>query len=110
MVTECINEIEARGLMSEGIYRVPGSKDQVVALKLAFERGELALCSRLCCCTNICACMSRHKCVLHNSWSYIFTLFLLFLFTFDYFVSITISSSSVAPYLEKKKVESTEHD
>ncbi|XP_050737660.1 N-chimaerin-like isoform X2 [Eriocheir sinensis] len=38
VVTECINEIEARGLMSEGIYRVPGSQDQVVALKLAFER------------------------------------------------------------------------
>ncbi|KAG0710034.1 N-chimaerin [Chionoecetes opilio] len=38
VVTECISEIEARGLMSEGIYRVPGSQDQVEALKLAFER------------------------------------------------------------------------
>ncbi|XP_063874612.1 N-chimaerin-like isoform X2 [Scylla paramamosain] len=38
VVTECISEIEARGLTSEGIYRVPGSQDQVEALKLAFER------------------------------------------------------------------------
>lgn len=48
VVTECISEIEARGLMSEGIYRVPGSQDQVEALKLAFERGELTVCARLC--------------------------------------------------------------
>ena len=43
VVTECISEIEARGLMSEGIYRVPGSQDQVGALKLAFERGEAVM-------------------------------------------------------------------
>ncbi|XP_071543365.1 N-chimaerin-like [Panulirus ornatus] len=38
IVTECIAEVEARGLTSEGIYRVPGSQDQIDALKLAFER------------------------------------------------------------------------
>lgn len=47
VVTECISEIEARGLTSEGIYRVPGSQDQVEALKLAFERGEVTVCSML---------------------------------------------------------------
>lgn len=40
VVTECIAEVEARGLTSEGIYRVPGSQDQIEALKLAFERGK----------------------------------------------------------------------
>ncbi|XP_042219083.1 N-chimaerin-like isoform X2 [Homarus americanus] len=38
VVKECIAEIEARGLAAEGIYRVPGSQDQIEALKLAFER------------------------------------------------------------------------
>ncbi|XP_053646937.1 N-chimaerin isoform X2 [Cherax quadricarinatus] len=38
VVTECIAEVEARGLASEGIYRIPGSQDQIEALKLAFER------------------------------------------------------------------------
>lgn len=47
VVTECISEIEARGLMSEGIYRVPGSQDQVEALKLAFERGKVDVCISL---------------------------------------------------------------
>lgn len=41
IVTECIAEVEARGLTSEGIYRVPGSQDQIDALKLAFERGKV---------------------------------------------------------------------
>lgn len=39
VVTECVAEVEARGLTSEGIYRVPGSQEQIEALKLAFERG-----------------------------------------------------------------------
>ncbi|XP_069156970.1 N-chimaerin-like isoform X1 [Procambarus clarkii] len=38
VVTECVVEVEARGLASEGIYRIPGSQDQIEALKLAFER------------------------------------------------------------------------
>ncbi|KAK3891218.1 hypothetical protein Pcinc_004884 [Petrolisthes cinctipes] len=38
VVTECVAEVEARGLTSEGIYRVPGSQEQIEALKLAFER------------------------------------------------------------------------
>ncbi|XP_063584977.1 N-chimaerin-like isoform X2 [Penaeus indicus] len=38
VVTECVSEVEARGLTMEGIYRVPGSQDQIEALRLAFER------------------------------------------------------------------------
>lgn len=40
IVTECIIEIEARGLTMEGIYRVPGSHEQIDSLRLAFERGR----------------------------------------------------------------------
>ncbi|KAK7068291.1 N-chimaerin, partial [Halocaridina rubra] len=38
VVLECIAEVEARGLTTEGIYRVPGSQDQIDTLRLAFER------------------------------------------------------------------------
>ncbi|CAL4069559.1 unnamed protein product [Meganyctiphanes norvegica] len=38
VVEACIAEMEARGLTMEGIYRVPGSQDQIDALRLAFER------------------------------------------------------------------------
>jgi hypothetical protein len=35
----CVKEIERRGLNSEGIYRVSGLRDDVEALRLAFDRG-----------------------------------------------------------------------
>lgn len=36
----CIKEIEKRGLNSEGIYRVSGLRDEVEALRIAFDRGS----------------------------------------------------------------------
>lgn len=38
VVTKCVNEIESRGMDSEGIYRVSGFADEIEALKLAFDR------------------------------------------------------------------------
>ncbi|CAG4932391.1 unnamed protein product [Colias eurytheme] len=38
VVRKCVNEIENRGLDSEGIYRVSGFADEIEALKLAFDR------------------------------------------------------------------------
>ncbi|XP_076069460.1 N-chimaerin-like isoform X2 [Oratosquilla oratoria] len=48
IVTECIEEVEARGLLVEGIYRVPGSQDQIEALRIAFERdgAQTQLCEK----------------------------------------------------------------
>ncbi|CAK1541738.1 unnamed protein product [Leptosia nina] len=43
VVRKCVNEIEARGMDSEGIYRVSGFADEIEALKLAFDKdGEAA--------------------------------------------------------------------
>ncbi|KAF9417389.1 hypothetical protein HW555_005486 [Spodoptera exigua] len=43
VVKKCVNEIEDRGMDSEGIYRVSGFADEIEALKLAFDRdGEAA--------------------------------------------------------------------
>ncbi|XP_075983372.1 rho GTPase activating protein at 5A [Anticarsia gemmatalis] len=43
VVKKCVNEIENRGMDSEGIYRVSGFADEIEALKLAFDRdGEAA--------------------------------------------------------------------
>ncbi|GBP00581.1 N-chimaerin [Eumeta japonica] len=43
VVRKCVNEIESRGLDSEGLYRVSGFADEIEALKLAFDRdGEAA--------------------------------------------------------------------
>lgn len=39
LVDMCVKEIENRGLSSEGIYRVSGLRDDVEALKLAFDKG-----------------------------------------------------------------------
>lgn len=39
LVDMCVKEIERRGLNSEGIYRVSGLRDDVEALRLAFDRG-----------------------------------------------------------------------
>lgn len=38
LVDMCVKEIEKRGLTSEGIYRVSGLRDDVEALKLAFDK------------------------------------------------------------------------
>nr|CAB3262974.1 uncharacterized protein LOC100186049 [Phallusia mammillata] len=38
VVDMCIAEIEKRGMTSEGIYRVPGSLDDVIELKAAFDQ------------------------------------------------------------------------
>ncbi|KAG6449749.1 hypothetical protein O3G_MSEX006242 [Manduca sexta] len=38
VVRKCVNEIENRGMDSEGIYRVSGFADEIEALKLAFDR------------------------------------------------------------------------
>ena len=40
IVDMCIKEIEKRGLNSEGIYRVSGLRDEVEALRIAFDRGN----------------------------------------------------------------------
>lgn len=39
VVRKCVNEIEARGMDSEGIYRVSGFADEIEALKMAFDKG-----------------------------------------------------------------------
>ncbi len=41
LVDMCVKEIERRGLNSEGIYRVSGLRDDVEALRLAFDRGKI---------------------------------------------------------------------
>ncbi|XP_013167709.1 PREDICTED: beta-chimaerin [Papilio xuthus] len=38
VVKKCVNEIEARGMDSEGIYRVSGFADEIEALKMAFDK------------------------------------------------------------------------
>lgn len=40
LVEMCVREIENRGLFSEGIYRVSGLRDEVEALRLAFDKGK----------------------------------------------------------------------
>lgn len=43
VVTKCVTEVEARGLMTEGIYRLSGFADEVDAIKMAFDKdGERA--------------------------------------------------------------------
>lgn len=39
LVEVCVHEIENRGLFSEGIYRVSGLRDEVEALRVAFDKG-----------------------------------------------------------------------
>ncbi|XP_076818453.1 uncharacterized protein LOC143464530 [Clavelina lepadiformis] len=38
VIDKCVAEIEERGMQSEGIYRVPGSHDVIVALKADFDQ------------------------------------------------------------------------
>lgn len=38
VVRRCVEEVEARGMLQEGIYRVSGFADEIEALKLALDR------------------------------------------------------------------------
>ena len=38
VVKQCVDEVEARGMLQEGIYRVSGFADEIDALKLALDR------------------------------------------------------------------------
>ncbi|XP_056007736.1 rac GTPase-activating protein 1-like isoform X2 [Ostrea edulis] len=40
LVVHCVNEVEARGLVEVGIYRVPGADSQVKELKKEFMKGK----------------------------------------------------------------------
>lgn len=39
VVDKCVNEIEARGLFTEGIYRISGFADEMDSLRMALEKG-----------------------------------------------------------------------
>lgn len=39
VVTKCVSQVEARGLTSEGIYRLNGFADEIEAIKMAFDEG-----------------------------------------------------------------------
>lgn len=39
VVTKCVAEVEARGLTSEGIYRLSGFAEEIEAIKMAFDKG-----------------------------------------------------------------------
>jgi hypothetical protein len=41
VLTQCITHIEARGLHTEGIYRISGSREGTERLKNLFERGKV---------------------------------------------------------------------
>lgn len=38
VIKHCVEEVEARGMLQEGIYRVSGFADEIDALKLALDR------------------------------------------------------------------------
>lgn len=40
VVKKCVEEVEARGLLTEGIYRLSGFADEVDAIKLALDKGK----------------------------------------------------------------------
>lgn len=40
VVTKCVAEVEARGLTSEGIYRLSGFAEEIDAIKMAFDKGN----------------------------------------------------------------------
>lgn len=43
VIKHCVEEVESRGMLQEGIYRVSGFADEIDALKLALDReGEKA--------------------------------------------------------------------
>ncbi|VDQ17487.1 unnamed protein product [Trichobilharzia regenti] len=43
LVTACVEEIERRGLLEVGVYRICGSNDDVKALKNEFDESETYL-------------------------------------------------------------------
>lgn len=45
VVTKCITEVEARGLTSEGIYRLSGFADEIDTIKTAFDKGNYKKCN-----------------------------------------------------------------
>lgn len=54
LLEKCINELEARGLMAEGIYRICGCVEDIEKLKSTFEQGTLFNdCTRACTITHI---------------------------------------------------------
>lgn len=42
-MTKCVEEVEARGLHTEGLYRLSGFADEVDAIKLAFDKGMFSI-------------------------------------------------------------------
>lgn len=40
VITKCASEVEARGLTTEGIYRLSGFADEIESLKMALDTGE----------------------------------------------------------------------
>lgn len=40
VITKCAQEVEARGLTTEGIYRLSGFQDEIEALKMSFDTGS----------------------------------------------------------------------
>lgn len=40
VIDKCVREIEARGLRTEGLYRVSGFADEMDALRMALDRGK----------------------------------------------------------------------
>lgn len=40
VVDKCVKEVEARGLDTEGIYRVSGFAEEMDSLRMAFDRGD----------------------------------------------------------------------
>lgn len=38
VIRQCVEEVEARGMLQEGIYRVSGFADEIDALKMALDR------------------------------------------------------------------------
>lgn len=39
VVTKCVDEVEARGLHTEGIYRLSGFAEEIDAIKMALDKG-----------------------------------------------------------------------
>lgn len=40
VITKCATEVEARGLTTEGIYRLSGFQDEIEALKMSLDTGD----------------------------------------------------------------------
>lgn len=40
VVTKCVEEVEARGLTVEGIYRLSGFAEEIECIKMTFDKGK----------------------------------------------------------------------